>query len=50
MVKTAVIVTDMVAIQNLLVSFCCVLEKETLRHFPLLGGLGKQFLILVISL
>ena len=23
--------------------FCCVLGKDTLRHFPLLGGLGKQF-------
>ena len=23
--------------------FCCVLGKDTLRHFPLLGALGKQF-------
>ena len=31
-------------------AFCCVLGKDTLRHFPLLGGLGKQFEITVISL
>ena len=24
-------------------AFCCVLGKDTLRHFPLLSGLGKQF-------
>ena len=24
-------------------AFCCVLGKDTLRHFPLLCGLGKQF-------
>ena len=23
--------------------FCCVVGKDTLRHFPLLGGLDKQF-------
>ena len=26
-----------------LAPFCCVLGKDTLRHFPLLGGLDKQF-------
>ena len=24
-------------------TFCCVLGKDTSRHFPLLGGPGKQF-------
>ena len=28
---------------NPLAPFCCVLGKDTLRHFPLLGGLDKQF-------
>ena len=28
---------------NLVAPFCCVLGKDTLRHIPLLGGLGKQF-------
>ena len=23
--------------------FCCVLGKDTIRHFCVLGGLGKQF-------
>ena len=35
------IVIDIVSIQNLLTPFCCALGKGTLRHFPLLGGLGK---------
>ena len=26
-----------------LAPFCCVLGKDTLRHFLLLGGLDKQF-------
>ena len=39
---------DMVAIQNLLNSFYYLLEKNVLRHFPLLGGLDKQLKILVI--
>ena len=29
-------------VQNSLVPFCCVLGKNTLRHLPLLGGLGKH--------
>ena len=37
-----VIMIDMVSVQNLLAPFCCVLEKDTVRHFPLLAGLGKQ--------
>ena len=32
-----------VSVQNLLAPSCCVLEKDTLRHIPLLGGLDKQF-------
>ena len=28
---------------NPLAPFCCVLGKDTLRHFPLLDGLGEQF-------
>ena len=36
--------------QNPLAPFCCVLGKDTLWHFPLLGGLSKQFYIKVISL
>ena len=31
------------SVQNPLAPFCCVLGKDTLRHFPLLGGLDKQF-------
>ena len=31
------------SVQNLLAPFCCVLGEDTLRHFPLLSGLGKQF-------
>ena len=31
-------------------AMCFVLGKDTLQHFPLLGGLGKQFQILVISI
>ena len=34
-------IINMVSVQNPLVPFCCVLG--TLRHYPLLGGLGKQF-------
>ena len=41
-VKSAVIVIDMVLVQNLLKPFCCVVGKDTLRHFSLLGDLGKQ--------
>ena len=41
-VKNAMTVINMVAVENLLAPFCCVLGKDTLRHFPLLGGLGKQ--------
>ena len=37
------IVIDMVLVQNLLVPFCCILGKDTLWPFPLLGRLGKQF-------
>ena len=37
----AAIVINMVWVQNLLALFCCVLGKDTLRHFPLLGCLGK---------
>ena len=29
--------------KNPLAPFCCVLGKDTLRHFPLLGGLDKKF-------
>ena len=43
MVKSAVILIETVAVQNLHVSFCCVPKKDTLWHFHLLGGLGKQF-------
>ena len=33
-VKSAVIVINMVSVQNLLAPFCCVLGEDTLRHFP----------------
>ena len=42
-VKGAGLVTNTVSVQNPLAPFCCVLGKDTLRHIPLLGGLGKQF-------
>ena len=41
--QSAGLVTNTVSVQNLLAPFCCVLGKDTLRHFPLLGGPGKQF-------
>ena len=34
-----------VSVQNPFVLFFCVLGKDTLRHFPLLGGHGKQLSI-----
>ena len=40
-IKSAVIVIDMVSVQNPLAPFCSVLGKD--RTFFLLGGLGKQF-------
>ena len=41
--KNTVIVIDAVVVQNLLVSFSCVLGRDTLRHFFLLNILDKQF-------
>ena len=40
---SAVIVIDIVAIQNLLAPFCCVFEKEALRNFPNLAVLTSGF-------
>ena len=40
---------NMVSFQKPLAPFC-ILGKDTLSHFSLLGGLGKQFYITVISL
>ena len=37
------IMINMVPVRNPLAPFCGVLGKDTLRQFPLLGGLGKQF-------
>ena len=31
------------AVQNPLAPCCCVLGEDTLRHFPLLDGLGSSF-------
>ena len=39
--KEGRMVIDMVLVENLLASFCCVLGKDTLRQFFLLGGLSK---------
>ena len=44
------VVINMVAVKTSLAPFCCVLVKDGLRPFTLLGVLGKQFFILVISL
>ena len=41
--KSAVIVIDMVAVQNLLAPFCCVFGKDILGYFLLFGSLSKQF-------
>ena len=41
--KSTGLMISMVLVQNPLVPFCCVLGKDILRHFPLLGGLDKQF-------
>ena len=46
MAKSVVIAIDTVSVQNLLVPFRCVLEKVTLCHFPLLGGLSKPFSVI----
>ena len=35
-------VVNIVMVKNLLDSFCCVLDKNILLHFSLLGVLGKQ--------
>ena len=35
--QSVVIVIDMVLVQNLLNPFCCILGKDTLWHFFLLG-------------
>ena len=46
---SAEIVIQMVSVQNLLTPFYCVLGKDTLQHFLLLGGLGdtlQHFLLL----
>ena len=37
------LVINMVWVHNPLAPFCCFLGKDTLRHFPLLGDLSKQF-------
>ena len=37
------IAIDTFLVQNLLVPFCYVLGKDTLRHFPLLDDLEKPF-------
>ena len=42
-VYSAVIVIEMVSVQNLLAPFRYIFEKDTLRHFPLLGGLTSNF-------
>ena len=42
-VKSTVIVIDMVSVQNVLAPFCCTLGKDTLQRFSLLGDLSKQF-------
>ena len=47
---SAVIMIDIILVQNLFTPFCCVLEKDTLHHFSLLGDFGKQFQIKVMSL
>ena len=36
-------ITWRVSVQKPLAPLCCVLGKDTLWHFPLLGGLDKQF-------
>ena len=41
-VKSVVIVIDMVYVQNLLASCCCALNKDGLRHIFLLGYLSNQ--------
>ena len=41
-VKSNGIVIEMASVQNLLAPFSCVLGKDILRNFALLGGLGKQ--------
>ena len=41
--SSVVIVITMVSVQNLLAPFSCVLGKDILVHFFLLGGFSKQF-------
>ena len=42
-IKSAMIVIDKLLAENQLATFCCALDKNIFRHFPLLGSLGKQF-------
>ena len=44
------IVIETVSVQSLLGEFGCVPGKDTLRHFPLFYGLGKQFKIKAIKI
>ena len=44
MVRGAALMANMiatVAVKTIVVSICCVLEKDTLRQFPLLCSLSK---------
>ena len=41
-VKSAVILIDIAAVQNLLAPLCCVLNKDTLWHFPCLVVLARK--------
>ena len=43
-VKSAVIMIDTFAVQNLLAPFCFVRGKDTLRRFLLIGGLLKAII------
>ena len=41
--KIPVMVIDRVTVQNVLAPLFCVLRKDILQHFSLLGVLGKDF-------
>ena len=41
--NNAVFMIEMVSVQNLHALFCCVLEKDSLWHFPLFGVIANRY-------
>ena len=41
--NNAMFMNEMVSVQNLHALFCCVLEKDSLWHFPLIGVIANRY-------